>query len=82
MVLQQKTHNFEDSKGDKLALDKYSIKREPGVDKLDDDILETYHYKYSRITNFTCLIDKSNIPKSHEIKRTSCCSNCQSFKDY
>jgi len=66
MVLQQKTHKLEDSKDDKLALDKYFIKRELGVDKLDDDILERYHYKYSRITNFTCLIDKSNIPKTHD----------------
>ena len=54
MVLQKKTHKLEDSKDDKLALDKYFIKRELGVDKLDDDILDRYHYKYSRITTFTC----------------------------
>ena len=64
--LLKKTCIFEDTKDDKLKLDRYFIKRTLGVDALDKDILQNFHFKYETITNFCGLIDLANIPHSFD----------------
>ena len=48
-ALQMKTNKVEDTKDDKITLDRYFIKLRLGVEKLDDKILEHFHYKYHRM---------------------------------
>jgi hypothetical protein len=65
-ALQMKTNKLEDTKDDKLKLDRHFIKFKLGVDTLDEDILKAYHYKYHHIMNFTALIDDANIPITND----------------
>ena len=47
-------------------LDRYYIKLKLGVDLLDEQILDNYHYKYQRIFNCIALRDQDNIPKAYD----------------
>ena len=60
-VLRDKTNRLEDTTEDKLKLNRYYHCLELGVHTLDRQILEDYHFKYRRITNFCALIDAKNL---------------------
>ena len=64
--LQMKTNRLEDTKDDKLKLDRYFIKLKLGVDTLDEMILSNFQYKYYMIQYFLGLIDEKNLQNTHD----------------
>ena len=65
-ILKEKTNRREDTKADKLKLNRFFTCKKLGVDTLDQEILEDHHHKYHRITNFLALLDENNIKYSDD----------------
>ena len=64
--LQDKINKLEDTKAEKIAVEKFFIKLRLGVDKLNAEILQAYHYKYQRLTYFLSLLDADNTPYNND----------------
>ena len=64
--MQQKTNWLEDSKDDRLKLDRHFIKLHLGLDAVDEHVLTAYQYRMHTIRNFTTLIDEQNIPQEDD----------------
>ena len=64
--LQDKINKLEDTKAEKIAVEKFFIKLRLGVDKLNTEILQAYHYKYQRLTYFLSLLDADNTPYNND----------------